>query len=299
MIRTIAALLPMQRLAQRFIQSYDQYRSLTPAAADQRGGQGGRRAARCTPTLRARHRLRARLVRLRRAPDPDRARPADGDRGTSPRWSGPSGVGKSTIVDLLVGLYQPAAGADPGRRRRPARDRPRPRGGKSIGYVPQEVLLFHDTVRSNVTLYEEGVTDEAVLRALDGGRRRGIRGRAAAGARHRGRRARQPALGRPAPADLDRPRPAARAAPADPGRGHHRPRPAKPSGRSARMSAQLCEDTGLTVLAVSHQPAWQQAAHQVYRIEAGRAVPDRLPRPRVPRTWPILRGLRAAALVQA
>ena len=29
MVKTIAALLPMQRLAQRFIQSYDQYRSLT------------------------------------------------------------------------------------------------------------------------------------------------------------------------------------------------------------------------------------------------------------------------------
>ena len=35
---------------------------------------------------------------------------------------------------------------------------------------------------------------------------------------------------------------------------------------------QLCDDTGLTTLAVSHQPAWQQAAHQVYRIEGGRAA---------------------------
>ena len=35
---------------------------------------------------------------------------------------------------------------------------------------------------------------------------------------------------------------------------------------------ELCERTGLTVLAVSHQVAWQQAAHQVYRLESGQAT---------------------------
>ena len=40
---------------------------------------------------------------------------------------------------------------------------------------------------------------------------------------------------------------------------------------------ELCEETGLTVLAVSHQPAWQQAAHQVYRIEERERVADRQP----------------------
>ena len=45
---------------------------------------------------------------------------------------------------------------------------------------------------------------------------------------------------------------------------------------------QLCEETGLTVLAVSHQPAWQEAAHQVYRIEGGAACPIVPPGRRLP-----------------
>ena len=40
----------------------------------------------------------------------------------------------------------------------------------------------------------------------------------------------------------------------------------------------LCETTGVTVLAVSHQLAWQQAAHLVYRIEVGKANPTTAPR---------------------
>ena len=38
---------------------------------------------------------------------------------------------------------------------------------------------------------------------------------------------------------------------------------------------ELCERTGLTVLAVSHQQAWQQAAHVIYRIEKTTAVARR------------------------
>ena len=40
---------------------------------------------------------------------------------------------------------------------------------------------------------------------------------------------------------------------------------------------ELCATTGVTVLAVSHQYAWQQAAHHVYRIEAGHALPTTAP----------------------
>lgn len=34
----------------------------------------------------------------------------------------------------------------------------------------------------------------------------------------------------------------------------------------------LCDRDGLTVLAVSHQPTWQQVADVLYRIEDGAAV---------------------------
>ena len=48
-----------------------------------------------------------------------------------------------------------------------------------IGYVPQEVLLFHDTVRNNVTLYEDDVSDEAVMQALQAAGAWELRDRAA------------------------------------------------------------------------------------------------------------------------
>ncbi len=64
---------------------------------------------------------------------------------------GPSGVGKTTIIDLITGLLRPQGGEvfidnaalaqiDLKAWRR------------LIGYVPQETMLFHDTVLNNVTL---------------------------------------------------------------------------------------------------------------------------------------------------
>ena len=64
---------------------------------------------------------------------------------------GSSGAGKTTIVDLVVGLHQPAAGqvlidgVDLAEIERSA-------WRHAIGYVPQENLLLHDTVLHNVTL---------------------------------------------------------------------------------------------------------------------------------------------------
>jgi ATP-binding cassette subfamily C protein len=38
---------------------------------------------------------------------------------------------------------------------------------KSIGYVPQELMLFHDTIHENISLSNPDVTTEDVLAALD------------------------------------------------------------------------------------------------------------------------------------
>jgi ATP-binding cassette subfamily C protein len=79
---------------------------------------------------------------------------------------GGSGAGKTTLVDLLVGLLQPSSGAvliDDTPLAGPARIAWRRR----IGYVPQEVLLFHDTVLRNVTLAAEAVSREDVEWALE------------------------------------------------------------------------------------------------------------------------------------
>ncbi|WP_163559497.1 type I secretion system permease/ATPase [Halomonas sp. NO4] len=78
------------------------------------------------------------------------------------------GSGKSTLHKLLLGLYQPTAGAvmidgvdvrqfDPLQLRR------------HIGYVPQDVSLFFGTLRENVAAGggSDGVDDEALLQALE------------------------------------------------------------------------------------------------------------------------------------
>jgi ATP-binding cassette subfamily C protein len=78
---------------------------------------------------------------------------------------GESGSGKTTVTDLVMGLVRPTAGAvkvdgtD-------LRDIDLAAWRHQIGYVPQETLLLHDTVRRNVTLGEGGVSDEAVEKAL-------------------------------------------------------------------------------------------------------------------------------------
>lgn len=80
---------------------------------------------------------------------------------------GPSGAGKSTLADLLLGLLTAAEGrvlvdGEPldGARLGAWRN--------SIGYVPQEPFLFHDTIRVNLLWARPEATEEelrAVLRA--------------------------------------------------------------------------------------------------------------------------------------
>ncbi|MBL6714781.1 MAG: ABC transporter ATP-binding protein [Pseudomonadales bacterium] len=78
---------------------------------------------------------------------------------------GESGSGKTTVTDLVIGLVRPTAGAvrvdgtD-------LREIDLAAWRHQIGYVPQETLLLHDTVRRNVTLGEEGISDSAVEKAL-------------------------------------------------------------------------------------------------------------------------------------
>jgi ATP-binding cassette, subfamily B, bacterial PglK len=79
---------------------------------------------------------------------------------------GPTGAGKSTLVDLVVGLLPPdegrilADGLDLGSRRRRWRHR--------IGYVPQSIFLLDDTLRRNIAMgvRSEDIDQVAVERAI-------------------------------------------------------------------------------------------------------------------------------------
>ena len=78
---------------------------------------------------------------------------------------GPSGSGKTTIVDLAIGFYR----AQSGEIRidgAPLDTISIKQWRKMIGYVPQELTLFHDTIFANVTLGDTEYDDTHVKAAL-------------------------------------------------------------------------------------------------------------------------------------
>jgi ATP-binding cassette subfamily C protein len=78
---------------------------------------------------------------------------------------GPSGIGKTTIADLLIGLIRPQQGevwVDD----LPLAKVDLKKWRKMIGYVPQETLLLHDTVFINVTLGDPELGEEEAEDAL-------------------------------------------------------------------------------------------------------------------------------------
>ncbi|MBH1989267.1 MAG: ABC transporter ATP-binding protein [Myxococcaceae bacterium] len=87
-------------------------------------------------------------------------------KGTSVGFVGSSGAGKSTMVDLLLGLLTPTSGqirvdnCDIQTSLRAWQD--------LIGYVPQSIYLTDDTLRRNVAfgLADEQIDEVAVLRAI-------------------------------------------------------------------------------------------------------------------------------------
>jgi len=83
--------------------------------------------------------------------------------GTSLGIVGPSAAGKSTLARLIVGVWQPIAGAV---RLDGAdiRSWPRERLGPYIGYLPQNVEIFAGTVSANIARLGH-VNSEAVIKA--------------------------------------------------------------------------------------------------------------------------------------
>ena len=86
-------------------------------------------------------------------------------RGTFAVVTGPSGVGKSTLLKLLLGIYRPEAGIlelDRGEEKVPLDRSTR----RLFSYVPQGNILFSGTIRENLTIVRPDAPEEALRQAV-------------------------------------------------------------------------------------------------------------------------------------
>ena len=181
--------------------------------------------------------------------------------------TGPSGAGKTTLIDLLLGFHR-AQGGDVYIDGVPLAEIDLQQWRSLIGYVPQELILFHDTIAANVTLGEPRFTDADVERALlaagalDFVRKlpqglqtiAGERGSALSGGQRQRIALARALVHQPRLLILDEATSAL-----DP--------------ETERLIidnvARLAREQGLTVLSVTHHPAWLGSATRVVRLDAG------------------------------
>jgi ABC-type multidrug transport system fused ATPase/permease subunit len=85
-------------------------------------------------------------------------------RNTSVAIVGPTGCGKTTLVDIVLGLLEPQSGGifvD----NQQVDDTNRMSWQKNLGYVPQSIFLTDDTIRSNIAfgINPKDIDDETVI----------------------------------------------------------------------------------------------------------------------------------------
>jgi ATP-binding cassette, subfamily C, bacterial len=181
---------------------------------------------------------------------------------------GLSGAGKTTIADLIIGLLRPQQGEiliD----NVPLEQVDLRQWRRMIGYVPQESFLLHETVLWNVTLGDPEVNEadvEAALRAAGAWEfvaelpqqihsSVAERGMALSGGQRQRIAIARALARRPKLLILDE----------------------VTSSLDPQTEAAICQTLqglrgGLTILAISHQPAVVEAADRIYRIQTGEVI---------------------------
>jgi ATP-binding cassette subfamily C protein len=86
-------------------------------------------------------------------------------KGSFTTLVGPSGAGKTSVADLIIGLLRPQKG-EVWIDQLPLIDIDLRSWRNMIGYVPQETLLLHDSIIVNVTLGDNELSEDDVRSAL-------------------------------------------------------------------------------------------------------------------------------------
>ncbi len=80
---------------------------------------------------------------------------------SSVAFVGESGVGKSTIIDLIIGLLEPTEGFIEVNKNKYS-DFNKAELRKNIGYITQDNIIFNDTIINNITLWNKDVPKKSV-----------------------------------------------------------------------------------------------------------------------------------------
>ena len=139
-----------------------------------------------------------------------------------------------------------------------------------MGYVGQDVFLFQGTVRENIAYGRPDATDAEVEEAARLAEAHDFIAELPQGYDTDRRRAGPEALGRPAPAALDRP-----GDPARPARSWCSTRPPRPSTtRPRRRSSARSRRSGRdrTVVVIAHRLSTVRHADRIHVLERGRVV---------------------------
>ncbi|WP_196504934.1 ATP-binding cassette domain-containing protein [Aestuariivirga litoralis] len=186
---------------------------------------------------------------------------------------GPSGAGKTTFLDLIIGFNRPTKGRiliD----KTDLKDIRLQSWRRQIGYVPQELTLLRGSVADNIALGDRRISDADILAALKlaGGLEfvqalpKGIHNDIGTmGAKLSGGQRQRISLARALV---------------------HKPKllllDEVTSALDDQTEQEICRNIQslsgtLTILAITHRPAWKNIADRIYKIQQGKAVLDKVP----------------------